>query len=520
MHFDLIIRNGLVVDGTRTGTARVRDIGVRDGRIVAIGDLSAATAAEDVDASMKVVAPGFIDVHIHSENSIVDPTNHLRHGSMLQGVTTHLTAPDGFGWAQLPRDKELDMWEYLRFGHEGPAPTEVYPTAASYLATFPGNTAVNVVPQIPHLSVRFAVMGWDDRPATDDEIRAMERLTLEWLDEGAVCLNLGLDYVPTASADMREIVALSKLAHAHGAIYAAHARYSGLGRVDAWRETFEIGRQSGIPVHLSHENVNDESEPLFDEAAKVCDLSFESYIYPAGCTHLALMLPLWAQAGGTEAVRRNLHDPAKRALMRDHMEQVLTDGGGRGYPVFVANQTGRWLGRDLRDVAAELGMSRGDFAMQVLEEEHPFALMVYHRGYGPVEEADVIRRTIRHPQMMVASDGMYHGDYGHPRGFGCFARILRLAVRDMQAISLEEAVWKMAGYPAERFRIGDRGFIKEGLAADLVIFDMQTVADRATWTDARLEPVGIDRVVVNGVTTVLDGQVTGAMPGQVVRRKA
>ena len=490
------------------------------GKIVAIGDMAGANGAEVVDAAGRVVAPGFIDVHIHSESSIVDSTNSYRHGSMLQGVTTHLTAPDGFGWAQLPPDKARQMWTYTRFGHDGPAPALDWPTAADYLAVFGGHTAVNVAPQVPHLAVRFAVMGWDDRPATDDEIRRMERLTMDWLDEGAVCLNLGLDYMPTASADMREIVALSKLAHSAGAIYAAHARYARLGRVEAWRETFEIGRRSGIPVHISHEVVNDETEPLFDEASGVCDLTFESYLYPAGCTHLALALPFWAQAGGPDAVRQRLADPVQRDRIRAAMQEKLTAEGERGFLVFAATQTGRWIGQDMRDAARAEGMEMGDFALKVLDEEDPYALMVYHRGYEPDEAADIARRTIRHPQMMVASDGVYHGAGAHPRGFGCFARVLRQSVRQTQAISLDEAVWKMSGFPAERFRIGDRGFIREGLAADLVIFDMDTVADRATWTEPRLEPVGVERVIVNGVTTVLNGRVTGAVPGQVVRRRA
>jgi N-acyl-D-amino-acid deacylase len=160
----------------------------------------------------------------------------------------------------------------------------------------------------------------------------------------------------------------------------------------------------------------------------------------------------------------------------------------------------------------------GDLALQMIEEESPYSLMVYHRGTTPEQQHETIWETVRHPKMLVASDGIYHGAYSHPRGFGCFTRVLRLAVREMGAVSLEEAVWKMTGYPAERFRIGDRGRLAPGLAADIVIFDADSVADRSIWEAARLEPVGIDRVIVNGEAVVIDGAPTGRTPGQIVRR--
>lgn len=518
MDFDVIIRNGTVVDGTGE-PARRADVGIRGDRIEAIGDLRAAGAGEEIDATGRVVSPGFIDVHVHSEAQLADSENRMRYGSVLQGVTTHLTAPDGFGWAPLDHEGASQLWQSTLFANGHVDLALDWPTASEYLAIFEGTTPVNVVPQIPHCAVRYRAMGWAPRAATDDELDAMRETTREWLEAGAVALCLGLDYQPSAFADTRELVELSKIAAEYGAIYAAHVRYNDLGRPEAWRETMEIGERAGIPVHISHEHVTEETRPLLDEAAQRCDLSFESYLYPAGCTHLALTLPIWAQAGGPDGIRETLKDPEKRARVREFLEQGrLAPNPNGDRAIFIDTPSGRYIGQSLEEAAGSEGMGIGDFAIRMLEEEHPYALMIYLRGTPPDELAAINRETIQHPAMMVASDGMYHGASAHPRGFGCFAAVLRRDVRETGAVTLEAAVRKMSGFPAERFRIRDRGLLKEGYGADVVIFDPETVADRATWEEPRLEPVGIDRVMVNGRTVVVGGQPTDALPGRVLRR--
>ena len=517
MEFDVLIRNGTVIDGSGQEPGRRLDVGIVGDRITALGALDGSSAATTIDASRRVVCPGFVDVHLHSEVALVTPGHPDRYGAILQGVTTHLLAPDGFGWAPLRKGQAGALWEYTRFSHGVADLPHEWPSAEAYLADFAGRTPANVVPQVPHLAVRFGVMGWDARPATDDEIEQMKGAVREWLDAGAVALSLGLDYQPSAFADTRELVELCKVARDAGAIYAAHIRYVDLGQEAAWRETMEIAQRAEIPVHISHEHVNDGTEPLLNEAAAVCDLTFESYLYPAGCTHLAMMLPTLAQAGGPDGIKARLGDPEARRAMREHLHQQLTGAYGRGRAVFVANQTGRFIGQSLADAAAAEGLPVGEFALRTIEEEHPYALMVFHHGTTVEEQRDSVWRTIRHPRMMVASDGVYHGQSTHPRGFGCFARVLRLCVRELGATSLEQAVHKMSGFPTERFRIGDRGLLREGYAADIVIFDPDVAADRATWEAPRLEPVGIDRVIVNGQTVVEQGQPTARMPGRVVR---
>lgn len=517
MECDLLIRNGTVVDGSG-GPARRADLGIVDDRIVAIGALDGASAARVIDAAEKVVSPGFIDVHVHSEVALAEPGNTRRYGSVFQGVTTHLAAPDGFGWAPLDREGAVQLWQSTLFAH-GPASLALdWRTAEDYLAVFAGVTPVNIVPQVPHCAVRYAAMGWAARPATVEELAAMRVTTRAWLEAGAAALCLGLDYQPSAFADTRELVELSKMAREYGAIYAAHVRYNEIGLEAAWRETMAIGEGAGIPVHISHERVTEQTAPLLAEAAERCNLTFESYLYPAGCTHLALTLPIWAQAGGPDGIQERLRDPQARSRIREHLDQQFNQTPGRSRAVFVDTQTGRYIGQSIHEAAGEAGLPVADFALQVLEDEHPYALMVYHHGTTPEEQAESIRATIRHPAMMVASDGMYHGLSAHPRGFGTFARVLRLAVREMGAVSLEEAVWKMSGFPAERFGIAERGLLREGYAADVVVFDPATVADRATWDEPQLEPVGVDVVIVNGQVVAEEGVPTGALPGRVLRR--
>ena len=519
MDFDVLIRGGTVIDGSGQ-PGRLADVGIRGGRITAVDRLDGAAAATTLEAAGRVVTPGFIDVHVHSEIALLGGDH--RYGGLLQGVTTHLMAPDGFGWAPLPLGPARALWGATRFAYGDARQAELsfdWPTAAAYLAAFRGRTPANVVPQVPHCAVRLAVMGWEPRPATPADIAAMEGIVREWMEAGAVSLCLGLEYQPSAAAETAELVALSRIARAYDGIYAAHIRQRVLGIPGAWRETMEIGRQADIPVHISHSFVNDMTEPLLEEAARTCDLTLESYLYPAGCTHLVLMLPQWAQAGGPEAMRARLRDPAVRARVVAAMDATLAEGqaqGARG--VFAATTSGRYIGLSVQEAAATTGLPPGEFAVRTLEDE-AYTLLVFHHGGTEAEHRDITARTIRHPRMLVASDGIYHGAQPHPRGYGCFSRVFRLAVRELGAVTLEEAVHKMTAAPAARFRIPERGLLAPGYAADVVVFAPDTVADRSTWEQPYLEPVGVDCVLVNGQVVVERGRPTGRLPGRVVRRK-
>ena len=516
MDLDLLIHGGTIFDGT--GAPRSRgDVGVRGDRIVAIGELRDAAAERRIDATGRVVTPGFIDAHIHSETALRGNADQL--GSSYQGVTTHLTSPDGFGWSPLPPERAHELWRSTVFAEGHPDFRPDWPTVEAYLAGYEGTVPVNVAPMAPHQAIRFAVLGWDPKEPDTAELGRMQDVLREWLDAGAFGLNTGLDYPPAAQSTTRELIELSKVVAAHHGVYASHMRYQGLGRPDALREAAEIGRQAGLPINVSHESIDDDTAPVHEAARKDVDFAFDWYVYPAGSSHLLVNLPPEDQVGGIDGVLARLGDPAARAHFAALAEEYLTGAyatGAREY--FSETRSGKYIGRSIREIAEERGRPLGETAIDLLEEEAPDALLVFRRGMSEEQFERLARRTITHPGFTVASDGIYHGARPHPRGYGTYARFLRLWVREMGVLTLEDAIRRMTGGVADRFRIRDRGRVAEGLAADLVVFDPETVSDHATWEHPRELPTGVDAVIVNGRIVIDGGRPTGELPGRVIRR--
>lgn len=515
MEFDSIIRGGRIADGTGTRTLFDADLGIRKGSIAAIGDLSSSQAAITIDASDRIVSPGFIDVHVHSELSLVGGRDQMT--TIHEGVTTHLLAPDGFSWAGLAPQLAREFWDYAHFVYGDLDPSLNWPSIQDYLEMYPGNTPANVCPQVPHCTVRLAAMGWDARTPDAGELEAMEQGTREWMEAGAVALNLGLDYQPSAHADFAELVALCKVTAAYGGIYAAHLRYGDYGRAGAWDEIIELAGAAGIPVHVSHERVDEETQEKLERVDRAgVDLTFESYLYPAGMTHGVMMLPMKYQAGSLDQVLDRLADPAVRAESLPVMREKL--GVKNGSQIIANTGSGRYLGMTLGDAAASVNESCEEFLYDLIIDEAGVEALIFPWQTPDEENEAILEATARHPRMMVASDGVYEVPHPHPRGAGCYARFLRRYVREQAVLSVEEAVHKMSGFPAQRFGIGDRGVIAEGKAADLIVFDLETVADRSTWSEPLELAVGVDDVIVNGTCVKQGGSVTGALPGQVVRR--
>ena len=521
MHFDCIIRNGQVVDGSGTRPPFRGDVAVQGDRIAAVGDLAGAQATTTVDAKNRVISPGFVDVHVHSEIALLGLGNEqTRHRDRLagvrQGITTNLMSPDGFGWAALPPQAAGEMWRYTQFVYAEAGLSPDWPNVQDYLALFGGRTPINVCPQVPHGSVRLQAVGWSPRQATPRELEVMARGVRRWLDAGAGAICLGLDYQPGANADLNELVTLAQVVAELGGIYAAHTRNQVLGRAGAWRETISVARQARIPVHISHERVDRETAPLLDQVDREqIDLSFESYLYPAGMTHLALYLPLDVQVGSLDDMLARMRDPQVRARSIAHLRSRL---GTVGDQIVGYTGSGRYVGMTLAQAAQSAGQPWAEFVYDLILAEQGIECSIVPWAITGEEREQALQQTAQHPRSMIASDGIYGVPHPHPRGHGCFARVLRRYVRELGLLSLEQALYKMSGFPAQRFGLADRGRIAVGKAADLVLFDPQTVADRSTWQAPRRPPVGVEWVMVNGEWVIQQGRPTGKLPGRVLRK--
>ena len=516
MSFDLIIEGGTIVDGTGKREPFVGDVGIDGDNIAAIGKLEKAETPRRISAKNRVVCPGFIDVHVHSEIALLGGRDQF--ATVSQGVTTHLASPDGFGWAPLPAERARELWHYTQFAYGDAKLSLNWQTPEAYLSLFHGQIPANLYPQVPHCAVRLGAMGWEARPATTDELKTMARTTHEWLDAGACCLCLGLDYQPSANADLRELVSLSKIASTYDAIYAAHIRYRLLGRKRAWEETIDIAQRAEIPVHISHERVDAEAEEILERVEQEdIDLTFESYLYPAGMTHLAMMLPMEFQTGAPIEMLANLEKPDVRQKSIVYLRKEL----GHGNQIVGYTRSGRFIGMTLTEAASRngnQGKSFEEFAFDLIREEAAIETFVMPWSTTGEENERILNKTASHPRMMIASDGVYNIPHPHPRSYGCFVQYLGKFVRERQLVPLKEAIYKMSGFPAERFRLNDRGRIAIGLAADIVIFNPETVADRSTWFNPIQAPVGVEWVFVNGTPVVEQSHSTGALPGRVLRK--
>jgi N-acyl-D-amino-acid deacylase len=512
MNFDFLIKGGRVVDGTGAPPKRA-DVGIADGRIAAIDCLDGAHAAQVIDASGLAVAPGFIDVHVHSELARLGGVD--QYAGVLDGVTTELMSPDGFSWAPLPPDRLQEVKDYLQVFYGDPDIGWDWTSVADYLSRFAGRIPSNLVPQAPHLAIKVAAMGWVDGPPSPEQMAAMKAHLGDWLEAGAVGMAAGLEYQPGALSPISELIDLCKVVAAAGGVYAPHQRGYWSRLPQGCGESFEIGRRSGVKVHISHLAVDETAAGLLDEArASGVDVTFDMYPYSAACTHLLMMLPEWAQAGGYEASMRRLTSQAERGRLR---AETATRIGERGEITLSCIEEGAPLeGHSLGALARESGRAEVDYMFDLLAAHAGRALAIYHWP-DSIDGDAILRRTIAHPLYIGSTDGIYMGSRPHRRGFGTFARIVGEHVRG-GTVTLEQAVHKVTGLPAERFSLGDRGLIEVGRAADVTVFDPDTLADRSTWESSRVPPSGIAHVLVNGVAVVTDGSPTHNLPGRIVGR--
>jgi N-acyl-D-amino-acid deacylase len=497
--FDVLIRGGRVVDGTGA-PARAADIGIRTGRIAAVGALSGASAPHIIDAQGQVISPGFIDVHTHADEVADHP---LAEHFVQMGVTTVIA------------------------GNCGGSADDI---AAALRTIEQTRVSVNFATLVGHNTVRRAVMGTERRAPTAAELTRMQELVGKAMADGAVGFSTGLQYVPGTYAEQAEIVALARVAGNAGGVYASHMRNEGTELESAVKETLDIGEAAQMAVEISHLKVDAPSRwgasakalALIDAArARGMKVAADVYLYDAASSNLGIRFPSWVLEGGQPAIDERLDDPAMWARIKEEMKKLIRERGIENYSfariasyrsdpslngLSIPDAAAKVLGKD--DIETQLEMMR-----RMLRAGG--ASMVYR-----FMAEDDIGRILRHPHVVIASDSG-HNVMGqgvpHPRGYGNAARALARYVRELKVVSLEEAVRKMTSLPADHFGFRDRGRLAVGQAADLVIFDPATVTDRATYEQPHQYPDGITAVFVNGIAVVEKGGHTKARPGQVLR---
>ena len=517
---DLLITNGLVIDGTASPGFHAA-VGV-SGDAVSLhrGDVSDLEAARVIDAAGRVVCPGFIDLHSHAGLTMLGAPNH--DPKVRQGVTTELVGIDGISHAPFKTQDELHRYIWLDSGLNGypPMPAD-WLSVADFIGKFDGSVAINVAYILGNSPVRIWGVGWNDRPATDAELADMRSVVREAMEEGAWGLSTGLDYPPGAYADTDELAALSEVAASMGGFYHTHTRASLLanGHLAPWHEALDIGRRSGIPIHLTHyrqpaQGVGSHHDYLGlveDARADGMDVTFDCYTYPYSGTTITIGLPHWAKDGGPERLMAALRDPDDRARMaRELSPSRLKDNWLTN---FTQPQNRRYDGRLLTDIAEMRNQEPAEALFDLLIEEN---LGISTVGLGT--NAHTLHAFVSHPAGMIASDAILFGEYPNPRTYGCFPIVLAEFVRAERHLRLPEAIRKMTSFPAQRLGLPDRGILRDGFKADIVIFNADTVKTRATREDPHHYPVGIDYVIVNGEVVIDDGENTGATPGRGLRR--
>ena len=519
MQFDVLIKNGRVIDGTGGPPFRA-DVGLLDEMIAAVGNLAGSTASVVVDASDLYITPGFIDAHVHGDLMLLADPIHLP--ALRQGVTTYIIGQDGSAFAPASPATMDYMRKYTAGFNGNPESVESnWSSVDEYLARFHRAAAINVAYLIPNGNVRLEVIGHDPRPATAGEMKAMQRLVRDGMEAGAVGLSTGLDYIPSRYADAAEIASLCEAIVPYDGVYVTHMRGYGPNAPIGMEEVYEIANRSGVAAHISHyHGPANVLLPLIDRGlAQGLDLTYDTYPYLAGSTILGMVaLPPWVQEGGIEATLDRLADSRVRDRLNSDWFSKPTP-----YPLdqiqiaMVADPDRRWAeGLKLTDAAEQAGIAAGDFVCELLLASK-LAVGIVGMRAGEKTEEDV-RAIMRHDAHMAGSDGIFCGGYPHPRGWGAFARYLGRHTRELKDYSWAEAVTHLSAHAARRFRLTDRGIVRPGFVADLAIFDPAEVTDKSTYAAGRTLAEGVAHVFVNGVQVLSNGEPTGATPGRALRR--
>ncbi|MCL2730444.1 MAG: D-aminoacylase [Actinomycetia bacterium] len=518
---DLVVRGATIVDGA--GGARYRaDVAIDAGRIVEIrrpgGPRLSARAT--VHAEGLVLSPGFVDMHAHSDLALLtDPAHEAK---AAQGVTLEVLGQDGLSYAPVDEPVLAALRTQLAgWNGDGSGVDFDWRSVGGYLDRLDAGIAVNAAYLVPQGTVRAMAVGWEDRPATGGELDRMRRLVAEGLEQGAVGLSSGLTYTPGMYASDAELSELCRVVAAHGGYYCPHHRSYGAGALEAYAEMLALAARTGCALHLAHATMNfgvnrgraPELLALLDAAlAAGTDVTLDSYPYTPGCTTLAALLPSWAAAGGPEATLARLRDDATAERIRHALEAEGSDGN-HGVPMDWA--TIEVSGVTEPALAGRVGTRLDGWpaARALLLGDRLGTTILHHVG----DERNV-RAIMRHATHTGGSDGILHGAKPHPRAYGTFPHYLGHYVRELGVLTLEECVAHLTARPAARLGLPDRGLVREGHRADLVLFDPETVAAGASYDRPRELPAGIPHVLIDGRFVMRDGRRTDVLAGRSVRR--
>jgi dihydroorotase/N-acyl-D-amino-acid deacylase len=529
--FDVVIVNGHVVDGTGSPWYAA-DVGIRNGRIAAIGTLSGAAAKRRIDAKGQVVAPGFIDMLGQSELTIlVNP--HLP-SKIFQGITTEIT---GEGGSVAPLNDAIIKADHVGYEHFNLTPT--WRDLGGYFRRLEHQgMGINLATYVGATQVRRMVLGDSNRAPSPAELETMKGLVRAAMRQGAVGVSTALQYAPAPYATTEELIALASEAAKFGGVYATHMRSEGNDVLGALDEAIRIGREARIPVEVWH--LKAAGKPNWGRMPEIVgkisaarasgiDISANTYAYPAWFNGMSAFIPPWAHDGGDKALIARLKDPEMRKRIRHDMETPTTawDNEWQEVPgpeaILISVVSNPKLlplqGKTLKDVAAARGVDPIDALMDILIEDEAFT----ENAVFGMSEPDVLLAlqqpwtSVDNDSQGTAPDGLLGKEHPHPRAYGTFPRILRKYVREDKTLTLEDAIRKFSALPAQKMKLADRGVIKQGMWADVVVFDPEQIRDMATFESPNQLAVGMAYVLVNGVPVIADGKMTNALPGKVLR---
>jgi N-acyl-D-aspartate/D-glutamate deacylase len=525
MDYSLVIKNGKIVDGTGNPWFKA-ELALDGGSIAKIGYLVSDRAERVIDANGLVVCPGFIDTHSHSDGTLL--MDFRVESTIRQGVTTQVIGNCGCGFAPINPARKEELVSYVRRLLPVDLESDWY-TYREYMRSMAkAGCSTNIAPLLTHGALRIAVMGFENRVPTPGELGIMKLLASEGMEAGAFGLSTGLIYPPCIYAETPELVELCEVVAKYNGIFVIHMRGEGATLIPAVQEALEVANKANVRTHISHHKATGRRNwgktevtlGMIEKArAHGHEITFDQYPYTAGATVLSNLLPAWTYEGGLGKLLARLRDPETRHKIREEMEKREWEWEDVHVSVLKSEENKRFEGKNLREIK-EIRGEPDEFTtlFNILLEEGGEARMV---SFGQKEEE--MNEVMRHPLHMVGSDGRSvtpHGALGmgkpHPRFYGTFPRILGKYVREEGVLRLEDAVRRMTSYPAQTFKMRNKGLLREDMDADVVVFDPETVLDRATYQKPHQYPAGVEYVIVNGEIVVEKGRHTGATPGKIL----